>query len=134
MSASSAPPRLPSSTIAAMNVTPLVDVMLVLLVIFMLAAPLATQRLPLLNAACGGDCPAAPAPARLSVKRTGELYWDGRALNRGELHANLDALAREPGRALEIDVEANARYALLTDALAAARNAQVQRVVIAPQR
>jgi biopolymer transport protein ExbD len=127
-------PRLPPSATAIINVTPLVDVMLVLLVICMLAVPLATQRLPLRNAACGRDCPAAPAPAHLSVKRTGEMYWDGRAINRGELHANLGALARDPERALEIEVEANARYALFADALAAARNAGVLRVTIAPRR
>jgi biopolymer transport protein ExbD len=62
------------------------------------------------------------------------MYWDGRAINRGELHANLGALARDPERALEIEVEANARYALLADALAAARNAEVLRVTIAPPR
>jgi biopolymer transport protein ExbD len=127
-------PRLPPSATAVINVTPLVDVMLVLLVIFMLAVPLTTQRLPLRNAACARDCPAAPAPAHLSVKRTGEMYWEGRAINRSELQANLGALARDPQRALEIDVEATAHYALLADALAAARNAEVPRVTIAPRR
>jgi len=41
---------------AEMNITPLVDVMLVLLVIFMLAVPLKTHRLEFESAPCSKDC------------------------------------------------------------------------------
>jgi biopolymer transport protein ExbD len=63
---------------AGMNITPLVDDMLVLLVVFMLAAPAAVNRLPLSNAPPCASCPP-PESVRLSIKRSGEIYWDGRA-------------------------------------------------------
>jgi len=121
---------------AQMNVTPLVDVMLVLLVIFMLAVPLTTQRLPLLNAPpCSANCPRPPEPIRLAVKRTGELYWNGVAIDRASLAANLGALAqRTQETALEIHVESGTRYAQVTDVLAAARNAGVRQIGIAGTR
>jgi biopolymer transport protein ExbD len=60
---------------AQINVTPLVDVMLVLLVIFMIAVPVTTQRLTLAIApACQHNCPPTSEPVRLAIKGTGELY------------------------------------------------------------
>jgi len=121
---------------AQMNVTPLVDVMLVLLVIFMLAVPLTTQRLPLVNAPpCSENCPLPPEPIRLAIKRTGELYWNGNAIDRASLAANLAALAqRVPETALEIHVETGTHYAQVTDVLSAARNSGVRQIGIAGVR
>jgi biopolymer transport protein ExbD len=118
------------------NVTPLVDVMLVLLVIFMLAAPSTTQRLPLVNAPpCRDDCPMPREPVRLAIKRTGELYWNGAMITRGTLFSNLAALGQQSQpQSLEIHAEANARYALVTDVLAAAHDAAVRQIAIAPTR
>ena len=118
---------------AEMNITPLVDVMLVLLVIFMLAIPLKTQRLELESAPCMKDCPPAPAPVNLSIKRTGEMYWNGVAVNRALLAVNLTQLARLPDApAVRVRPEAGTRYALVTDLLAAARNADVHKISLEP--
>jgi len=121
---------------ARMNVTPLVDVMLVLLVIFMLAVPLTTQRLPLVNAPpCSTNCPVPHEPVRLSIKRTSELYWNGIAIDRAGLAANLAALAqRTQETPLEIHVETGTHYAQVTDVLAAARNSGVRQIGIASVR
>jgi biopolymer transport protein ExbD len=119
---------------AEMNITPLVDVMLVLLVIFILATPLPTQKLALVNApACAAQCAQPAEPIRLAIKRTGELYWNGTAISRAALALNLAGVARDPSAPpVEVHTEAQARYALVTDVLAAARNAGVERVGIAP--
>jgi biopolymer transport protein ExbD len=119
-----------------MNITPLVDVMLVLLVIFMLAAPLPTRKLELLNAPpCRGGCPPLPDPVRLAVKRSGEIYWDGIAVNGAALAAHLAGVARDPhGRAVEIHAERSASYSMVIDVLAAARNAGVEHIGMAPAR
>ena len=121
-------------TVAAeMNITPLVDVMLVLLVLFMLAVPLKTHRLKLESSASANDCPAPSAPVSLSIKQTGELYWNGSAINRATLAANFAQLARQADSpAVIIRPEARTRYALVTDLLATARNADVRRISLEP--
>jgi biopolymer transport protein ExbD len=124
----------PIRTVSAeMNITPLVDVMLVLLVIFMLAVPMATHRLQLESASCAKNCPAPPPPINLSIKQTGELYWNGSAINRATLAANFEQLARQPDAPpVLVRPEASTHYALVTDLLAAARNADVRRISLEP--
>ena len=79
---------------AQVNVTPLVDVLLVLLVIFMLTVPQITHKLTLDFSHCDVGCPLPSDPVRLSIKQTGELYWNGTALNRTELEHNFVVLAQ----------------------------------------
>lgn len=118
---------------AEMNITPLVDVMLVLLVIFMLAVPLKTHRLELESSRCATNCPQPPAPVNLSIKQTGELYWNGSPINRATLAANFAQLARlEDAPPVLVRPEASTRYTLVTDLLAAARNADVRRISLEP--
>jgi biopolymer transport protein ExbD len=118
---------------AEMNITPLVDVMLVLLVIFMLAVPLKTQRLELESSPCSKNCPQPPAPVNLSIKQTGELYWNGSPINRAMLAANLALLSRQADAPpVLVRPEARTRYALVTDLLAAARNADVRKISLEP--
>ena len=118
---------------ASINITPLVDVLLVLLVIFMLSVPVAAQRLPLLNAPACRQCPEPPPPVRLALKRTGEMYWNGAAVSASALAVNLAALsAQSPEAALEIHPETGVRYDRVTDVLVAARNANVKSIGIAP--
>ena len=113
------------------NVTPLVDVMLVLLVIFMIAAPLLTHKLGLDFSHCSKDCPTASDPVKLSINRTGELYWNGVAINRGELERNLAALAsQDDPPPLTLRPEARARYEDVATALAAAKNANLHKIGI----
>ena len=123
-----------TSPFAQINVTPLVDVMLVLLIIFMIATPLLTHKLTLnLGSACRTNCPRADEPIVLSLKQTGELYWNGVALNRGQVEENLALAARqaEPPQ-LTLRPEARTRYALVADTLAAAQNAGLRRIAIDP--
>jgi len=57
------------------NVTPFVDVMLVLLIIFMVAAPLASVSIEVnLPAAVAKATPNPPKPVYISIKSTGQLY------------------------------------------------------------
>ena len=121
----------PSQTATAqINITPLVDVLLVLLVIFMLAVPLPTQRLPMRNALpCARDCPKPATPVALSIKQTGELYWNGSSINHATLALNLAALARQhDAPVLVVHPEAHTRYALVTNVLAVANDARVSRI------
>lgn len=57
------------------NVTPFVDVMLVLLIIFMVAAPLASVSIEVnLPAAVAKATPNPPKPVYITIKETGQLY------------------------------------------------------------
>ncbi len=61
---------------AEMNITPFVDVMLVLLIIFMVAAPLATVNVPI-DLPPANDNPAPPPPVEpiyISIQKDGSLF------------------------------------------------------------
>ena len=82
---------------AEINVTPLVDVMLVLLIIFMITAPLLASAVPI-------DLPESRAkpveteeqePVQLSVGADDTLYIGDEVVPEAELPARLDAIARE---------------------------------------
>jgi biopolymer transport protein ExbD len=125
-----------SGSFAQINVTPLVDVMLVLLIIFMIAAPLVTHKLTLnfgSNPCPGVACPQPSEPINLSIKQTGELYWNGVALNRAELAQNLAVIAQQAEPPLlNLRPEARTRYELVAGVLATAKNANLQRIAIEP--
>src|SRR5436190_24001310 len=60
---------------AEINVTPLVDVMLVLLIIFMITAPLLAHKIQIdLPQAAAKPNTETPQPAMLSVKKTSDIY------------------------------------------------------------
>ena len=95
-----------AAVMAEINVTPMVDVMLVLLIIFMVAAPLMTSTIDIdLPVASGGKSLTSNAPPlTLSVKRTGgSLQFERRNISRGypdpaaELLPKIKAIGK-PGR------------------------------------
>src|SRR6478609_3232594 len=92
-----------AAVMAEINVTPMVDVMLVLLVIFMVAAPLMTTSIDIdLPVARGGSTPDAKSePLRLAVKKTSGtcnskielLLGDGTPVASNDVEARLKAIA-----------------------------------------
>lgn len=118
---------------AQINVTPLVDVMLVLLVIFMITVPLLTHKLALDFSHCSANCPTATDPVKLSIKQTGELYWNGVAVNRAELASNLAILARQDDPPmLTLHPEARTKYERVTEVLVMAKNVDLRRISVDP--
>jgi biopolymer transport protein TolR len=89
------------AVMAEINVTPMVDVMLVLLIIFMVAAPLMTSTIDIdLPVASGGKSLSSNAPPlTLSVKRTGgscnsnvELYLGDTLISAADLQPKIKAI------------------------------------------
>jgi biopolymer transport protein TolR len=80
-----------SSPMSEINMTPLIDVMLVLLVIFMLTAPLLTSSLKLNLPKTEGAQPQQPNPkaVALTVQSQGELSWNDDTISLDEFKQRL---------------------------------------------
>ena len=121
----------PQRTVAEINITPLVDVMLVLLVIFMVAAPVLTRRMTV-DLPRPGPTPPTPSVAiDLRIDPAGQLAWNGVPTPLSALPAMLEAEAqRDPAHPplLRIAASGDADYGAVARVLAAARNAGVDRI------
>jgi biopolymer transport protein ExbD len=116
--------------LAEINVTPMVDVMLVLLVIFMVTAPLLTVGVPL-------DLPKTVAavvsdpkpPVILSLNRTGELFIGDERVEPGDLEGRLSSLAAEDAtRIVYVRGDQTISYAQLMDVLSLVNRAGFSKV------
>jgi biopolymer transport protein ExbD len=95
---------------ADINVTPLVDVMLVLLIIFMVTAPTLSY----------------PIDIDLRIDAAGQVYWNEAAQPISALQGLMEVeVNRDPANqpALEIDTSPDADYGVLAKVLASAKNA-----------
>jgi len=112
---------------AEINVTPLVDVMLVLLIIFMITAPLAAHKIKIELPIASLEKPPEEAgnqPITISVKETGELYWNDEPITEATLQAQLRVLAqRQPQPELQIRADRDTEYQLVSSVMADAKNA-----------
>ena len=101
--------------VAQINITPLVDVMLVLLVIFMVATPMMTGRIDLrLPGVTDRNLPTPPPPTRveLRVDGAGRFVLDGVALTRDELPQALRELTQAQPRTITLDQAVKRRVAV----------------------
>lgn len=130
---------MPYSTVSAqrpnadINITPLVDVMLVLLIIFMVTMPVLSQRIRV-------DLPQTPPepititppePIDLRIDGAGQVFWNESPTPVAALQQMMQAeVQRDPVNppVLQIDSSDDAEYDVLAKVLAAARNADMQRI------
>ena len=105
--------------LAEINVTPMVDVMLVLLVIFMVTAPLLTVGVPLdLPKSRATELTEPKKPIVISLNRDAELFIGDERVDADEFEPRLAALAAEdPSRIVYVRSDKTNTYAQLMDTL-----------------
>ncbi|MEP6483170.1 MAG: biopolymer transporter ExbD [Rudaea sp.] len=112
---------------AEINVTPLVDVMLVLLIIFMITAPLAAHKIKIELPVASLDRPPEEAPNQpitLTIKESGELYWNDEPITEATMQAQLRVAAqRTPQPELQIRADKGTEYQVISTIMGDAKNA-----------
>lgn len=113
-----------------MNVVPLVDVMLVLLVIFIVTAPILTHavKIDLPRVSSHSNLTRA-AHIELGIRENGDLFWSGESIGLERLPARFAAeAARQPQPELHIRADRNARYEQVARVMALAAKAGLGRI------
>ncbi|MBV7538895.1 biopolymer transporter ExbD [Duganella sp. sic0402] len=110
---------------ADINVTPMVDVMLVLLVIFILSAPMFTGsvqlELPKAQTQAAQSAPA--ATVTLSIDGKGKIFWNNDPVEQDALVSRLvEAAKLEPQPELQLRADKDTRYEVVTQVMAAAQS------------
>jgi len=120
---------------ADINVTPLVDVMLVLLIIFIVTAPIMTYPIAVdLPQRVINPPPVTrepPPPIDLRVDASNQVYWNDSPVNVGELQQRMEEeVQKDPTNQPELRIDANpdSEYEVMAKILAQAKNAQMKKI------
>ena len=124
---------------ADINVTPLVDVMLVLLIIFMITAPLMSHKVKveLPSATLNKKPEILVPPVTVAIKATGEVYWNDQLMNEALLEQNLAVtVARDPQPQVDIRADDTTKYSVIQKTVRTIRNSGMRKVgfVSSPER
>ena len=113
-----------TAPMSEINVTPMVDVMLVLLVIFIITAPLFTHSIKLdLPSAQAAPAPEKPETVSLSINEQGTIFWNDAALDQKDLDARLATAAQQdPQPELQLRADKSTRYEVIAQVMAAAQS------------
>jgi len=115
---------------AEINMIPMIDVMLVLLIVFMVTAPLLTQavKVELPREVAAAEQPE-PASLTVSIGADGQIWWDGDAIGQDELLHRLDQAAQRPKPPeLRIRADRSIAYGHVADLMAAASSHGLQKL------
>jgi biopolymer transport protein ExbD len=116
--------------LSEINVVPLVDVMLVLLVIFIITAPLLTHSVKIdLPRAVSNPNIVKRGNVQLAIDQAGSMFWNGEVVDRVELTRRLEASATlEPQPELHIHADGTTPYRRVAEVLSDAAKAGMVRI------
>ena len=120
---------------AEINVTPLVDVMLVLLIIFMVTAPLLVAGVPVdLPESRAGALDQQAKPVQIALDKNGALFLDDQPVSDAALPQRLAALAAEPappeGRRIYLRADKSLDYGRVMRVMGELNRAGLNRVAL----
>lgn len=106
--------------LSEINVTPLVDVMLVLLIIFMISAPLLTVGVPLqLPKTEAGAMQSQTEPLTVSIRAEGNIFLNQTEVRFADLSPTLkEAAGQSPDKPIYVRADGRAPYALVAQVMA----------------
>ncbi len=116
---------------ADINVTPLVDVMLVLLIIFMITAPLMTHKVKveLPKASLSIKTEVKTPPVTLTVKNDGSLYWNDEPATTAQLEQKLAVTVQlTPQPEVDVRADKDTKYGVINAAVQMVRHSGMRKV------
>jgi biopolymer transport protein ExbD len=116
-----------------MNTTPLIDVMLVLLIMFIITIPIQTHAvkidLPVNDPNQKNNPPIDPVKNKISVDPAGQILWNGAPIDEATLSLYLERTrAMNPEPELHVQPDANARYDVVDRVLAVIKKSEVTKM------
>lgn len=119
-----------TTTISQINVTPLVDVMLVLLVIFMVTAPIIQQGVQVnLPQAQAGAIPGTEEQLVVTIDRKGKIYLNDNPMSLPELGKKLRAVRRlQQDRGVYLRADNDVRYGVVIKTIAEIKEAGIEKL------
>lgn len=115
--------------LAEINMVPLIDVMLVLLVIFIVTAPLLTHAVKVDLPHASADATPPQSPVELAIRDNGDLYWNGEPVSQDALAEHMQDAARQtPAPELRIRADRLTPYERVAQAMALASRLGLARI------
>jgi biopolymer transport protein ExbD len=116
--------------LSEINMIPLIDVMLVLLIVFIVAAPLLTHAVKIdLPQASSPPAELPPKAIRLGIQADGSLYWNGEPVSEAALPQRMQAAARfNPPPEIHLEADARTPYEILARVMALAAKSGLGRI------
>ena len=115
---------------AEINMTPLVDVMLVLLIIFIITAPLMTHQVPVdLPRASSTPAPEKPLTLQVSIDAENRTFVAENPVDRSHLEARFrEAVAQDAKVEMHLRADRSTRYEAVAETMSAARRAGLTKI------
>ena len=122
--------RAGSQPMSDINMTPLIDVMLVLLVIFIITAPLMSSSLRLdLPKTAGAKPTDAPTFVTVAVSPQGALFWGDEAVDGEQLKARIrEAATRNPATEVQLRADQTVPYGRIAEVIGLVQDGGLSRI------